>query len=120
MLTPFGKEVRRLRIDTNTKLKDLAGHLKVSSAFLSSVETGKKEMPTHFVESIIRFFKLRGEPALKLREAADQSRRVIRIDLRNMSASARELASVFARRFDAVDQKTIDKLRGLLNEGEGQ
>jgi len=120
MLTPFGKEVRRLRIDTSTKLKDLAEHLQVSSAFLSSVETGKKEMPAHFVDGIIRFFKLRGAPASKLREAADQSRRMIRIDLRNTSASARELAAVFARRFDAVDQKTIDKLRGILNEGEGK
>jgi len=118
MLTPFGLEVRKLRIETGTKLKDLAEHLKVSSAYLSSVEYGKQELPERVVEGVVRFFHLKAAAARDLRQLADRSRRAVRIDLQKSSAPARELATVFARRFDTIDQKTIDRLLGLLNGGD--
>lgn len=116
MLTPFGMEVRKLRIETGTKLKELAEHLKVSSAYLSSVESGKKDLPEHIVKGVIRFFDLKAPAARQLRELADQSRQAIRLDLRRSSTPARELAAVFARRFEQIDQHTIDRLLGLLKD----
>ncbi len=42
MITNFGKFCRRLRIDNGELLYDMAKKLGVSSAFMSSVENGKK------------------------------------------------------------------------------
>ena len=46
MLTMLGKFLRKLRIDRNELLKDMAGKLDVTVSFLSSVENGKKKMPS--------------------------------------------------------------------------
>lgn len=45
MLTGIGKFLRKLRIDNEEILKDMADALGVSSAFLSAVENGRKKMP---------------------------------------------------------------------------
>ena len=42
MLTSLGKFLRKLRIDNNELLKDMAQKLNVSVSFLSAVENGKK------------------------------------------------------------------------------
>lgn len=43
MLTEFGKITRKLRIDNDILLKDMANALNISSAFLSKLETGKSK-----------------------------------------------------------------------------
>lgn len=43
MLTEFGKVLRSIRISRHELLKDMADKLKITSAQLSSIETGKIE-----------------------------------------------------------------------------
>ena len=45
MLTEFGKCLRKIRIDKAELLKDMAEKLQVTSAYLSAVEHGKREIP---------------------------------------------------------------------------
>lgn len=47
MITPIGKFLRKLRIDTGEILKDMAEKLHVSPSFLSAVENGKKKCHPH-------------------------------------------------------------------------
>ena len=42
MLTPFGKEARKWRIDNDVAMKTMASDLGVSVSYLSAVEHGKK------------------------------------------------------------------------------
>ena len=42
MITPFGIATRKFRLDKGLRLLDLAQRLKLSSSFVSAVETGKK------------------------------------------------------------------------------
>ena len=45
MLTSIGKFLRKLRVDHDEILKDMAEKLEVTVSFLSAVENGKKHMP---------------------------------------------------------------------------
>lgn len=45
MLTRFGKQLRKLRIDREERLKDMADRLNVTTAYLSAVENGKRTVP---------------------------------------------------------------------------
>ncbi|MBQ4504903.1 MAG: helix-turn-helix transcriptional regulator, partial [Firmicutes bacterium] len=45
MLTEFGKMCRKMRIDRNELLAEMAGRVGVSPAFLSAVENGKRNVP---------------------------------------------------------------------------
>ncbi len=58
MPTPFGKTLRKLRIDHSERLLDMAKKLDVSVAFLSSVEIGKRSVPVGLEEKIIELYAL--------------------------------------------------------------
>jgi transcriptional regulator with XRE-family HTH domain len=51
-LTDFGKAIRKLRIDYDTNLNELATSIGVSSAFLSAVETGKKPISAELITKL--------------------------------------------------------------------
>ena len=53
MLTEFGKFLRKIRIDRQELLRDMAGTLGVSVAYLSAVENGKRNVPVSWINKII-------------------------------------------------------------------
>lgn len=73
MLSPFGKLVRKARIDAGAILKDLSDYLNVSPAFLSRVEMGKSKVPENWLSLIPAFFDSRGVAIADLAIAIDLS-----------------------------------------------
>ena len=63
--TEFGEFFRILRIKNHEVLADAKEFLGVSSAFISSVECGKKGVPEDWVEKIICHYNLSQEDYLK-------------------------------------------------------
>ena len=115
MLTEFGQHLRRLRIDCGEFLKNMADKLEVTSSYLSAVETGKRNIPDDWVEKISQLYKLDMFERDALKIAAFNSARSVTMDLSKMVPKRRETASLFARRFDDVDDTTIEAIRNLLN-----
>lgn len=58
MLTEFGKAIRKIRLDKGEILKDMAKRLGVSSACMSAVENGRKNVPEKWIDQIIEFYQL--------------------------------------------------------------
>ena len=52
MLTNFGKALRKLRIDNNELLKDMALKLEVTVSYLSAVENGKRDVDRYIKKQI--------------------------------------------------------------------
>jgi transcriptional regulator with XRE-family HTH domain len=115
MLTEFGQFLRKLRIDYGELLKDMADKLGVTSSYLSAVETGKRNIPDGWVEKISLFYGLGMFEQDALKDAAANSAMAVTMDLSNMVPKRRETASLFARKFDTVDDSTIEAIRKLLN-----
>lgn len=59
ILTHIGKQTRKLRIDNEELLIDMANKLGISAAYLSSIETGKRATPKNFIEDIERIYKVK-------------------------------------------------------------
>ena len=57
-LTEFGKFLRKLRIDNEELLKDMAIKLNTTPAFLSMVETGRRSIPKKWEEEIEKIYSL--------------------------------------------------------------
>ncbi len=117
MLTTFGKFCRVLRIERNELLKDMADALGVSSAFLSAVENGKKEIPSKWLDKIKEVYSLTGNAAEELATAIDSSRKEYRVNLENIATEDRALALSFARKLESIsqmDDQTKDELRTFL------
>lgn len=69
MLTNFGKFNRKLRIDNNEKMKDMAQKLGVTSSYLSAVEHGKRRVPIVWIDKIAGYYKLTEQQLAELNKA---------------------------------------------------
>ena len=114
-MTDFGKLLRKLRIDYNEVLYDMAKKLKVSPAFLSSVENGRKSAPPNWVPVIVEKYSLNSKQAKELQKAADLTTRHVRINLEKANNSKRELALAFARRFEGLNKEQRNEMLQILN-----
>lgn len=109
MLTPFGVALRKIRLDRDLKLLDLAEKLGKTSSFISAVETGTKSIPDNYVESIVNALNLSPGEAKELRKAADQTKTVVNVD--GLTGSNRELVAAFARQLDSIDEESLEEMK---------
>ncbi|WP_455466899.1 XRE family transcriptional regulator [Bartonella sp. B39] len=114
MLTPFGKTLRKLRIDHSERLLDMAKKLDISVAFLSSVEIGKKSVPVGMEEKIIELYVLDQETAACLRKESDASRKSFTI--KPSGPLSREIVGMFVRSLNSFSQEDLAKLKKLLEK----
>lgn len=114
MLTPFGKELRKLRIDRELRLGQMAKMLDVSAAFLSAVETGRKKVPQDMIKDIAKKLKLAGAEMARLEAAATDSPVSVRIPLAQADSRSRDLAVGFARRFPTLTEQEKESLHLVL------
>ncbi|WP_455480143.1 helix-turn-helix domain-containing protein [Bartonella sp. B23] len=118
MLTSFGKSLRKFRIDRVERLVDMAKKIGVSSAFLSSVEIGKKPIPPKMEEKIIEAYNLNQEVADLLREDADICRKSFKVKTSN--PLHRETIGMFVRVIDSLSEEKILKIRQILESSNYQ
>lgn len=115
MLTAVGKFLRKLRIDRGEILRDMATKLGVSSAFLSSVENGRKKMPDAWPEKLVDLYDLSPEQANELTDAAIASNDIIELHIADASDEQKRLAVSFARQFESLDTELSMKIFRMLN-----
>ena len=116
MLTAFGKFCRKIRIDHGEIMKDMAEKLGVTSAFLSAVETGKRNAPETWLESLVELYKLTEEQFRELREAFGTSKSDVKFDLRGKSDEDRKVVMAFAREFTSLNEEEKQKILNMLNK----
>jgi len=114
-MTDLGKELRKLRIDLGITLMEMATTLGISSAYLSSIETGKKPAPEGFVRQLASCY----ESVMRRKEVfevlANQARQEVVLRLGEASTEDYQLATALARRFSSMTPEQREALQRLLN-----
>lgn len=119
MLTPFGKYLRKLRIDRGHLLKNMADLLKVTSSYLSAVETGKRAVPSEWPQKIASEYGLVAQEEAELVRLAALSAPEFVVDLpRDADEQTREAVAMFARRVTSMDKDSLAQLITLMQEQE--
>ena len=112
--TELGKMLRKLRIDREETLGDMAEQLGYTSSYLSAIEKGKRPAPSGFASKLSSLYSLSAEAERGLAEAADKTVRNVKVDLSVTSDVKREAALVFARSFDELDDETSMQILKLI------
>lgn len=118
MVTEFGKMLRKIRIDKNEILMDMARKLEVSASFLSSVENGKKSVPTDWCDKISDIYRLNKEDSLILKEKAEESAKVLKVDLTDASLIKRKVALTFAREFSDMSDEQAQNIIAFIKNNK--
>lgn len=117
--TSFGEFVRILRIKRHEVMGDMAKVLNVKAPFLSAVETGKKNVPTDWIDKLVEHYGLSEFERKKLDNAVEESRTQYKILTQNAGVNQRRAAMQFARSFDNIDDETALKIMELLKRKGG-
>ena len=113
-MTPLGMKLRQMRDERGVTLKDMAKALRVSSAYLSALEHGRRGKPTFtLLQKIIAYFNVIWDDAEELQRLAEMSDPKITIYTAGMSPEATELANRLAR---DIGRLGADDLSFLSNE----
>ena len=115
MLTELGKELRKLRIDNDEKMIEMADRLERSPAFISAIETGKKAPPAGIEQLVITTYGLVGDAARRLIVAADRSRHAFVLQPNN--ALGRDTAALMARRMNNLSNTDLEEIHQILTRG---
>lgn len=115
MITPFGIFLRKLRLDNNEVMADMAEKLDVSISFLSAVELDKKNIPYSWFEKICKLYDLTDKQEKELSEVICLSKHFLRIDLSDLSDEKRSLVFLFERRLKSMRDEDVEKLNEFLN-----
>lgn len=117
MLTEFGKVLRKIRIDRQELLRDMAGTLGVSVAYLSAVENGKRNAPVSWINKIILEYHLDSAEAKQLRNAFDESQEEIKISLQHVSSQQRNTVISFAKALEGLSDEELEKIMKVIQKG---
>ena len=113
-MTPLGARLRALREERGVTLKDMARALRVSSAYLSALEHGRRGKPTWILlQRIITYFNVIWDEAEDLQRLAEISDPRVTVDTAGLSPEATELANRLAR---DIGRLAPDDLNYLSNE----
>lgn len=120
-MTPFGQLLRRERQDRGLLLGDLAKLLKISTPYLSQLETGLRFVTDGFEEKVVEALSLTPNDANELARAAALSRSQYHISLKKDApiddrALAHELSYSFAR----LTPDGKNELRRIIRENRGE
>ena len=114
VLTEFGKEIRKLRIERGETMLDMSTRVGKSPSFLSAVETGRKPVPPQLVEDIANAYQLAPPVASMLRTAATKSVNAFKITPTTEKDHA--LVAAFARKFDSLDETQREHIFKILKD----
>lgn len=119
-VTAFGKILRKMRIDCSEVLGVMAQRLKVSPAYLSSIENGGREIPDDFITKIVTEYGLSEEQKNELEEAKAKVKGAVNVDFTDQKTEADyvETAVMFAKDFSRLSVEQVNELKELLKRFE--
>ena len=117
MVTKFGKFCRKLRIERDEILRDMAKVFNVTVSYLSAVENGVRAIPTGWKEILIDAYNLTVNEIKELEMAIIDTNEEIKIKLRKGDEQKQEFALKLARKFDTLTEEEIDKISKILQGG---
>ena len=116
-LTPLGRQLRKLRIDRGENLRDMGGKLGISAAYLSAIETGRKNAPDGIADKISILYALPPRDGHELSHAERISRQSFNI--KPQTDGARETVAVLARSLDGLSDAELMRIREIAAGSKG-
>lgn len=117
--TPFGKFFKTLRINHDETIADAVQFLGVSPAYVSAVETGKRQIPETWKDKIILHYRLSNNEIEELEKSILLSQDYIKVDVSNCTDYQKETAIVFGRSFLSLDEEKSKQIQKILKDYHG-
>jgi transcriptional regulator with XRE-family HTH domain len=120
MVTKFGIQLRKIRLDNGEKLSDMAKRLGISVSSLSTVETGKVPITNKIIDGVIDNYDLDEYTKNALISTFISSVKRLKINLRNATESQKKLMFSFIEKFDTLTIEDFKKIKVVMDEARAR
>ena len=116
-MTPFGSKLKSLRKEKNVSITELAKALKISTAYLSMLENGKRgNPPDGMVELICAYFGLIWGDSEELKDLAKISDINVQINTKILGINATALTNVLKNNIKWLTNKQLIELTEMIEK----
>lgn len=112
--TEFGKELKKILIDNNSKIYDFAQELGVTSAFVSSVICGKKSVPDDWIPTIVNKYNLTHEQEQLLIDKMISTKKTVVFDLSKLNNIQKQFTYQLQRNLSNLSNAEIEELEKIM------
>ena len=110
-MTPFGIKLKYIRTERHKSLKDLSKALKVSTAYVSMLENGKRGRPADgLIELICSYLNLSWEEADELKFLAKHSDINTKMNSEKLSLNATMLTNILKNNIKWLTEEQLKNL----------
>ena len=110
-MTPFGIKLKHIKLQRHKSLKDLSRAVKVSTAYVSMLENGKRGRPADgLIELICSYFNLSWEEADELKFLAKHSDINTKMNSEKLSLNATMLTNVLKNNIKWLTEEQLKNL----------
>ena len=116
-MTPFGIKLKYIRTEKHKSLKDVSKALKVSTAYVSMLENGKRGRPADgLIELICSYFNLSWEESDELKFLAKHSDINTKMNSEKLSLNATMLTNVLKNNIKWLEDEQLKQLITTIQE----
>ena len=116
-MTPFGEKVRQLRQERGVTQAQMAEALRVSPAYLSALEHGRRGRPTwDLLQRIIHYLQVIWDDAEELQRLAALSHPKVTVDTSGLTPEATALANRLAETVAVLSTEDVRTLLSMLED----
>lgn len=98
----------------------MARKLKMSPAFLSAIELGKRSVPSDFVTNLVANYDLSNELVMQVIHTIEDDKRIIELNLADADDKQIDAALAFTRRVKSMTPEEIGALMRIFEEADSK
>lgn len=114
MLSNYGKILRKIRIDKGLTMAQMAKSIGITSAYLSTIERGKRNIPKNLTQDIIGHYELSNEQVAELRKAELLSMDSIEIDISSAGLHERILVLSLVKNLKNMTYEQVEMIKNIV------
>ncbi len=120
MATKIAKFLRKLRIDSDKSLGDMAEDLDLSAAYLSAIENGRRTAPEEMKDNLFAKYSLSEGQKLELARLVAESRKKVEIGLKGIQEDILpeyvDTAVMFAHDLSQMNRQQLAEVKEFLQK----
>ena len=118
MATEIAKFLRKIRIDSDESLGDMAEKINLSAAYLSAIENDKRIAPEDMKENLFKAYSLSEGQKLEFARLVAESRKKVEIGLTGIQEDILpeyvDTAVMFAHDLSQMNRKQLAEIKNCL------
>lgn len=114
MLSNYGKVLRKIRIDKGLTMAQMAKAVGITSAYLSTIERGKRNIPKSLTQNVINHYELSNEQVTELQKAEYLSMDSVEIDISSAGLHERILVLSLAKNLKNMTYEQVEMIKNIV------